>query len=86
VAAVAPEAPPRRATYDVVSAATTSRADEPRRLSSALQRVDTSDLCAKALNKLGQGHAMLELNEVVGHDADFWVKGAFSVRGKKITV
>jgi len=65
-----------------VSAATASRADEPGRPSSALQRVYAGGLFAEALNELGQRHFMLELNEVVGHDLGSWVSEAFSLRGQ----
>jgi len=73
------EAPPRSAAHDAVSAAIVLRADEPHRPSSAMERVDASGLCAEAMNELGQRHAMLKLDEVVGHDAGSRVREAFSL-------
>jgi len=78
VAGVAPKAPPRCAARDPVSAVTASRADEPGSPSRTLQRLEASALCAEALNELGQRHAMLKLNEVVGHNAGSWVREAFN--------
>jgi len=49
-----------------------------------LQRVNAGGLRAEALNELGQRHAMLELNEVVGHDLGSWVREAFSLRGHQL--
>ena len=45
-----------------------------------LLRSTTSGLCAEALNKLGQRHAMLELNEVVGHGPGLLGEGSLQPR------